>query len=181
MTDEKFWSLVEVERETQCWIWRGETNSEGRASFRTRGSTKRIRVIAARHAWTLLRGRIPKDICIGSTCWNYRCVNPDHHAMQTHGECIRRAVQAGRMASGELNPMYKHGRYVGIRSSRETGRRNLRLKNALCKAKRPSLADENFWHLCKRLVNHEGPHRVAYAEAFVEWERNSLIEKQRRR
>lgn len=184
MTDERFWSLVEVKQQSECWLWLGEVNGSGRAAFRTGSGEKRRRVIAARHAWTLQRGSIPAGKCIGTKCWNYLCVNPWHHEIRTQSECIRVGVSEGKFAVGELNPMYKHGRYVGLRSTRATGRRAVKaMKGILCREKRPALARsiDHWQHRCGRYRDHFGPHRVTYIEAVIEWERDSLVEIQRKR
>lgn len=106
-----------------CWHWRGEVNFQGAASFREYVNGKRTRFMAARLLWEKIYGVIPDGLVLSSKCRDLRCVRPNHQQLITQREAINRAVAAGRMSVGKLNPNYKNGHWTERRSSRLTGKK----------------------------------------------------------
>ena len=69
--EELFWTKVEPEPNSGCWLWTGYTNRDGYGCFRRD-------LLAHRFAYELYRGAIPAGLTLDHTCRVRSCVNPAH-------------------------------------------------------------------------------------------------------
>jgi len=94
---EDSWNLflgkVEINSETNCWIWQGAT-SRGYAKLKRNGRYFR----AARWAWEAVNGPLDSDLEARHTCDNKLCVNPEHIVPGTHIDNMADMVERGRHA-----------------------------------------------------------------------------------
>jgi hypothetical protein len=130
----RFWR--HVEKTEGCWLWTGVTYPSGYGQLHFKGSRN---VRAHRFAYELLVGPIPEAMTIdhlchdsalcsgGASCPHRRCVNPEHLALATVAENVRRSLKGrrgGRCKRGhELD--YSAGRGI-CRSCRNAARRQRR-------------------------------------------------------
>lgn len=83
----RFWRFVT--KGDGCWGWTGATNGQdNRAKLGNR--------IAARVAWELTNGPIPKGKWVLHRCDNPNCVRPDHLFLGTRADNMRDAFEKGR-------------------------------------------------------------------------------------
>lgn len=76
--DQRFWALVDVRGDADCWPWLGTKTSGGYGAYQ--GTT------AHRFAYVLTYGPVPDDVQIHHSCRNEPCVNPRHLAALTRVE-----------------------------------------------------------------------------------------------
>lgn len=104
-TVERFFSKIEPEPMSGCWLWAGGVFARGYGGFYHNGTMKR----AHRVSYQLFRGPIPKGLCICHKCDVPLCVNPDHLFTGTQEENLLDAARKGRARnprfSGEHHPM----------------------------------------------------------------------------
>ena len=70
----RFMSKLDVNEETECWVWIGPHNRTGYGLFKIGGERR----LAHRVSWELHRGPIPDGLTIDHLCRNRECVNPEH-------------------------------------------------------------------------------------------------------
>jgi hypothetical protein len=92
----RFWSKVEVCRETGCWLWTASLGS-GYGQFMLNGMPVR----AHRVAYEALIGPVPRHLQCDHLCRVRRCVNPAHLEIVTSGENTRRG-NAGKARGAQL-------------------------------------------------------------------------------
>ena len=76
--------LARCNEDADCMLWqgyRGKTNQPKTG----KGSVRRI-------AWKLVHGEIPKKRLVTVTCENSMCLNPDHLALTTKSEVVRKTL-----------------------------------------------------------------------------------------
>lgn len=97
----RFWSKVDVRKETACWLWRGEARHLfGYGAFHpAHGQTEG----AHRVAFEIMNGPIPDGMAVCHHCDNPPCCNPAHLFLGTPGDNVRDAQTKGRSATGERN------------------------------------------------------------------------------
>jgi len=86
----RFFSLVEIDNNTECWNWVGhcvprKNGADEYGSFSPNG----FKIPAHRWAYEYFRGQIPDGYQIHHKCLNTKCVNPYHLETVTpeeHGE-----------------------------------------------------------------------------------------------
>ena len=76
-----------------CWLWLGG-QSAGRAVF--------LNTTAARIAWRLYRGKIPKGLHVLHRCDIPMCVNPEHLFLGTHADNVADMVAKDRYAKRKV-------------------------------------------------------------------------------
>jgi hypothetical protein len=93
-TEATFWRKYTPEPNTGCWLWTGDTYSDGRPRISMNGK----RWIASRLAYTFLYGPIPDGLCVCHTCDNGEigCINPDHLWLGSHQENMDDREKKGR-------------------------------------------------------------------------------------
>lgn len=96
-TADRFWALVVVGGQDECWPWHGYTNPRtGYGQFHG----QHITIAAHRLAMELEHGPIPAGAFVCHRCDNRSCCNPKHlyvgNARQNMADCIAR----GRVSSG---------------------------------------------------------------------------------
>lgn len=89
-----FWSRVDAQGLTDCWLWTGatQTNGYGSAAHGGEGRT----ALAHRVAYELAVGPIPAPLTVDHLCRNKKCCNPAHLELVTAAENTRRAAAANR-------------------------------------------------------------------------------------
>jgi hypothetical protein len=97
----RFWSRIEVRKQSQCWPWRYGTNESGYGEFRCEGGEDRG--AAHRIAYTITKGDIPAGLIVRHSCDNPLCCNPDHLEIGTHQDNVADRVSRNRSAIGEDN------------------------------------------------------------------------------
>lgn len=94
----RFWSYVEPEPNTGCWIWSGSLNGNGYGAIWV-GSRNWP---AHRFSWELHnQRRVPAGLLVRHRCDFPLCVNPDHLIPGTAAENSADAKARGRTMSGD--------------------------------------------------------------------------------
>jgi hypothetical protein len=105
-----------------CWIWRGNTTSDGYGRIRI-GKQKRRAHIAS---YELTHGAVPENKMICHKCGNSLCIKPEHLYAGTAKENYADMVRHGRSnrPSGEAHPKAKltEEKVRAIRESSKTTR-----------------------------------------------------------
>ena len=71
---------TEIDPLSGCHLWQGTCNRGGYALITLHGK----RHLGHRLAWTLKFGAIPPGLVLCHRCDERRCINPDHHFVDTH-------------------------------------------------------------------------------------------------
>lgn len=98
---DRFWTLVDIRSDGECWLWTGVRNKQGygRVSKRT-GRT----LMAHRVALADRLGRpIAEGMLAVHSCDNPPCVNPAHLSESTQSENIKQAFDRGRALPAQEN------------------------------------------------------------------------------
>lgn len=110
---ERIWQRV-LQRievtEDGCWLWTGTVNSRGYGCI---GSGKRSRTVLVHRVAVMVRdGGIPNDMTVDHRCHDSetcrldadcphrRCVNPEHLAVVTIADNVRRQWESGKCRKG---------------------------------------------------------------------------------
>lgn len=78
-TNERFFSLISVDKQNECWIWRGAVDNKGYGTFIIDEEYKHTHLVA----WVATMGLIGGGLCLRHTCGNRLCCNPDHMFLDT--------------------------------------------------------------------------------------------------
>jgi hypothetical protein len=107
--EKRFWALVRVSGEGDCWLWSGAKCDRGYGNVRwgPRGKTKQLK--AHRLSFEYANGKIPDDLCVLHKCDTPLCVNPAHLFLGTRADNNADKVAKGRQPHhrGETNPRAK--------------------------------------------------------------------------
>ena len=102
-----FWDTVNViDDEDSCWDWKGQTNEAGYGQVTYLGKNWR----SHRLAYTLSKGKIPKDMVVMHKCDRPICNRPSHLSLGTPYDNVQDMIQKGRKAvapKGEDHPLSK--------------------------------------------------------------------------
>lgn len=82
--EEHFWTFVNKETESGCWLWTGNVNAVNRYGYynaRFTGITS-----AHRYSKMLEVGALKDQECVLHRCENKHCVNPKHLYVGSHAE-----------------------------------------------------------------------------------------------
>jgi hypothetical protein len=93
---ERFWSHVDVDDETGCWLWRGGANQNGYGQI----TVNYKKWTASRYAWLLDSGEDPGEAFVCHTCDTPLCVNPAHLFLGDAQTNSLDAMKKGRLRSG---------------------------------------------------------------------------------
>lgn len=88
--DERFWSMVIRDPDSECWFWTAHIQRNGYARFQ--GNEIGVTVLAHRFAYELLVGPIQEGLQLDHLCRNRHCVNPAHLEPVTCRENLIRGV-----------------------------------------------------------------------------------------
>ena len=117
----RFWRLVDVRAETECWPWRGDVDSGGYGVFVYRGRKAGAHEYAL--SFTTGERRLPSlDTC--HSCDNPSCCNPLHLRFDTRAGTLRDMVTRGRQRNGSA---LTEQDVVLIRERRAAGARQIDL------------------------------------------------------
>ncbi len=94
----RFWSRVQRGGPDECWPTNWPPNDRGYGVF---GLRARQNVYAHRFAWVLLRGPIPRGLCVLHKCDNPPCANPAHLFLGTKTTNAADREAKGRTPQGE--------------------------------------------------------------------------------
>ena len=122
----KFEAKYQVEPNTGCWLWIGNTQNEHYGMFwcgSKRAGTHR-KLLAHRVSYEHYKGPIPSALEIDHLCRTRQCVNPDHLEAVTHSENVRRGGAAERWRNITHCPQGHEysGRNLGGRPGKRTCR-----------------------------------------------------------
>lgn len=92
----KFWTHVEPELNTGCWLWSAAINDLGYGKLSFNGRTQK----AHRVAWSLRHGSIADGLCVCHRCDTPACVNPGHLWLGSHRANAEDKVAKGRARNG---------------------------------------------------------------------------------
>jgi hypothetical protein len=87
---DRFFENVQLDEETGCWNWTGDTKGNGYGIFRINSGS----ITAHNAAMLLLNGGYNRDLDRDHLCHNRLCVNPGHLEEVTHAENMRRRSTA---------------------------------------------------------------------------------------
>lgn len=121
----KFWAQVEVNSETECWPWSGDTFSASRKQGtwivgRFAVQKKKLRHVYAAHRflWAIEKGYPSDALEIRRDCNNPLCVNINHLSIGTRNDTIDAMKERGSTQSRNLNAKkYAHENIVADRKN----------------------------------------------------------------
>ena len=100
---DRFWSLVAVAGDNECWIWKLAVGSRGYGKITMHGKTRN----AHRIAYEIWHGGIDAKRFVLHTCDNRMCVNPNHLYQGSHEDNMRDRCERSRTARGASHGMSK--------------------------------------------------------------------------
>lgn len=86
----RFWTKVQRDDITGCWLWTAAKLRGGYACYHNPGGTR----AAHRVAYEALVGPVARELDVDHLCRVRHCVNPAHLEPVTHAENMRRGEQA---------------------------------------------------------------------------------------
>lgn len=106
MLDDRFWTKVDREHPSGCWLWLAHKNNKGYGLFRPGGIAPNE--LAHRLAYEATHGPIPKGGLVLHSCDTRSCCNPAHLRVGTHRDNVSDMDMRGRRVvnprRGETNP-----------------------------------------------------------------------------
>lgn len=96
----RFWSRVDKQDGSGCWMWTGKQTNHGHGSFHIHPVGQ---FLAHRIAYAITKGGIPAGLFACHRCDNRLCVNPAHIFFGTHHDNMSDCASKGRHGRGERN------------------------------------------------------------------------------
>lgn len=91
----RFSTQIELPDGDGCWVWKGQTNSNGYGIFQLNKQSQ----LAHRVSFSLANGPIEDWLFVLHSCDNPICVNPKHLSAGTHADNMEHKVLRGRCNS----------------------------------------------------------------------------------
>ena len=85
-TRERFWSRVDFDLASPCWLWTGACNADGYPKVKWHGKDMRAHRLAFEWAY----GQIPDGLTVDHLCGIRRCLNWEHLEAVTTSENVKR-------------------------------------------------------------------------------------------
>ena len=89
---QKFLDRIEIDEQTGCHNWTGNTSSQGYGLLRIDGE----KYLASRISYAIYHGEFPAEFCCCHHCDNPKCVNPEHLFLGTHADNMTDKTKKGR-------------------------------------------------------------------------------------
>ena len=102
--EERFWALVEVGEDDECWLWTGSVDKDGYGWFSWRlGPKKHRNINAARYSLMMKLNNydLPTELMTCHECPNKHCVNPNHLREDDAAGNAADMISAGTLVQGE--------------------------------------------------------------------------------
>lgn len=123
----RFWA--KVDRNADCWEWRGPRNAKGYGRFHASGASEMAHRTSVR-----LDGRdIPNGMEVDHICRNRGCVNPSHLRVVTHRENLLSGDTLAARAAAKTECRHGHplsGDNMVVRSGRRRCRECARIRSS---------------------------------------------------
>lgn len=103
----RFWSKVEVDERTGCFLFTGRLDPKGYGAFDLKDGSVR----AHRYAFETF-GVVPVGLELDHLCRVRCCVNPEHMEAVTHAENMRRGAHATKAHCPHGHPYDDENTYV---------------------------------------------------------------------
>ncbi|MGE3483616.1 MAG: HNH endonuclease [Nitrospira sp.] len=145
--EERFWE--KVSKTDDCWLWTGQTMTNGYGRLRFKKDGKWCHIYAHR-ASMLIAGHDINDVCVLHECDNPPCVRPDHLFVGTHQNNVDDMHKKGRH-NYRSHPEEKNGRAKLDRSAvKDIRRRRAAGESGPAIAKRYSVTSTLIYMIEKR-------------------------------
>jgi len=124
--EERFWSLVSIGNDDECWPWIGH-RVHGYGRIRIDSDDKRA--LAHRLSWEFANGRNPGKLNVLHRCDNPPCVNPSHLFLGTQRDNIDDMLRKRRQPHGvrHWSARLSTDQVAEIRRRRAAGERTIDL------------------------------------------------------
>jgi len=120
--ERRFWKLMNIRGEAECWLWKGQLGKEHEYGFMTIGGRS---IGAHRVAFDFEYGPIPRGLFVVHSCDVPRCTNPAHLSLGTAKDNVADMMNRGRRRTGRRRPVRKSRLEVLEERSKSESKRKL--------------------------------------------------------